>query len=60
MSSVEISRQETTTKPGSTSHARPDLKAQAQAQAHMFEQALESAVPVFEKSTEDGTQFRIY
>mmetsp|Transcript_71949 Transcript_71949/g.232792 ORF Transcript_71949/g.232792 Transcript_71949/m.232792 type:complete len:363 (-) Transcript_71949:158-1246(-) len=56
MSSVEISRQETTTKPGSTWHARPDLKAQA----HMFEQALESAVPVFEKSTEDGTQFRIY
>jgi len=36
--------------------ARPDYKAEAS----MFDDALKSTVPVFDKNTEDGIRFRIY
>jgi len=56
VSAVEILHIEAKGKHSPALHPRPDWKAQA----HAFEQALESAVPVFERSTEDGTCFRIY
>jgi len=37
-------------------HPRLDYKAQAQ----VFEQALKKAAPAFDKSTEDGTRYRVY
>merc|ERR1712151_329977 len=36
--------------------ARPDYKAKAAA----FDRILQSALPIFDKSTEDGLRFRIY
>jgi hypothetical protein len=54
--SVEILHNEAKAKHAPALHPRPDW----QAQAHAFEQALESVVPVFDRSTEDGTCFRIY
>mmetsp|Transcript_129686 Transcript_129686/g.315030 ORF Transcript_129686/g.315030 Transcript_129686/m.315030 type:complete len:437 (-) Transcript_129686:34-1344(-) len=53
---VEISHEDASKKQGRSLHARPDFKAQA----HMFEEALKSAVPEFDRSTEDGTRFRVY
>merc|ERR1711972_1022086 len=55
-SSVEISREDGASKQGGVLEARPEYKAQA----HMFEEALKTAVPVFDKTAEDGAQFRIY
>merc|ERR1740123_764620 len=52
-SNVEISRDDG--KACSQLHPRPDF-----AQAHLLEDALESAVPVFDKATEDGNRFSIY
>jgi len=37
-------------------HARPDYLSQS----YMFDQALKSAVPEFDKTAEDGTRYRIY
>lgn len=37
-------------------HARPDYKAEAS----MFDDALKSTVPAFDKTAEDGTRFRVY
>jgi len=54
--SVEISHEAAAGKQGCVLHPRPDYKAQAQ----MFQQTLKSAVPAFDKSTEDGTRFRVY
>lgn len=54
-SSVELSCDKAV-KQSSLLHDRPDYKAQA----HIFDQALKSAVPVFDKTAEDGTRFRIY
>merc|ERR1712008_53976 len=56
VSSVEILRNETKAKHAPALDPLPDRKAHA----HAFEQALESMVPVFDRSTEDGTYFRIY
>merc|ERR1719464_1029546 len=53
-SSVKISRQEATGKQ--VRSPRPDYKSQA----HLLEEALEKAAPVFDQSTEDGTRFCIY
>jgi len=54
-SSVEMACDHTT-KQGSSLHERPDYMAKA----HMFDQALTSAVPEFDKTAEDGARFRIY
>merc|ERR1719221_1306531 len=37
-------------------HERPEYKAEAQ----MFDHVLESAIPVFDKSTEEGIRYRVY
>merc|ERR1719210_2574997 len=54
-SHVEISRDETAGKQCGQLHPRPDF-----AQAHLLEDALESAAPIFEKVTEDGSRWSIY
>jgi len=55
-SSVEVSRQEAAGRQGRALQPRPDYKAQAS----LFEPALKEAAPVFDKSAEDGTRFRVY
>jgi len=55
-SSVEILRQDATMKQGCHLHPILDYKAKSLAWDH----ALKSAVPVFDKTTENGTRFRIY
>jgi len=55
-SSVEISHGEAAGRQGAQLSARPHYVAQA----HVLEEALQSALPVFDKSTEDGTRFRVY
>merc|ERR1712210_174100 len=37
-------------------HERPEYKAEAQ----MFDHVLESAIPVFDKSSEEGIRYRVY
>jgi len=51
---LEIARGEA--KASHSLRPRPDYKAQAR----MFEHVLKSAVPAFDKSTEDGLRFRVY
>jgi len=53
-SSVDISMGDTADKNGL--QARPDYLSQAQ----VFDHALRSAVPEFDKTAEDGTRYRIY
>jgi len=53
---VQIARPEASGKRGCQLHACPNYKAQA----HIWEKALKSDLPVFDKSTEDGTRFRVY
>jgi len=53
---MSIERKAASDKAREMLHARPDYKAEAS----MFDEVLKSAVPVFDKTTEDGSRFRIY